>query len=250
MLAKGDLFTGFLSIPDFHEAWGFLAETLLHPQDKTGLWSSASKDKKFGVTFGCKVCEVYIFLSIFCQSFKASGACTAHRDYTIQTAKKNTFPIQSYYQSRGAQFIPAAIKLFKAKVGRSGERNGSGRPSSSWPSAPVGPSPGQPAPVLPLPAPSNPVPELPLPSQPDPAAPVDQLPADPTVPVPLGEPAAPTLPGGTGQWLSVPWPIPAMGAWGPALYWSPYTQSWGLGLPLAFPGVTAGMQGAAEGLDG
>ncbi|XP_053169074.1 protein diaphanous homolog 1-like isoform X1 [Hemicordylus capensis] len=106
--------------------------------------------------------------------------------------------------------------------------------------------PGRPAPVAPLPSPEDPAPVLPAPSLPLPAAPVEPPPVDPRVPVTPGEPAAPTPPSGTGQWPYVPWPMPASGSWGVHSYWPPYTHPWGLGPPVSIPGVTAGLQGAAE----
>ncbi|XP_053112579.1 formin-F-like isoform X2 [Hemicordylus capensis] len=110
--------------------------------------------------------------------------------------------------------------------------------------SPAGPGPATPA--LPPPASEVPALEQPSPLLPPPAAPAGQLPTDPAIPLPPGEPVAPTPPGGTGQWPSFPWPMPAMGGWGPASYWPPYTQSWGVGSPLVFPRVMSGLQGAAE----
>ncbi|XP_053167389.1 uncharacterized protein LOC128351680 isoform X3 [Hemicordylus capensis] len=101
------------------------------------------------------------------------------------------------------------------------------------------------APALPLPAPEVPLPEALSPSLP-PIGPVDQPPLDPATPLAPGEPATPTPPGVTSQWPYIPWPMPAMGAWGPASLWSPYTQTWGQAASLPFPGVIGGLQGAAE----
>ncbi|XP_053126817.1 formin-2-like isoform X1 [Hemicordylus capensis] len=112
---------------------------------------------------------------------------------------------------------------------------------------------GPPSPLLPaepadpvLPVPGVPIPEMASPAVPESPLPLDQPRVDPSLPPPPGESIAPTPPGGTSQLPSGPWPMPAMGGWGPAPFWAPYTQPWGVGPPLGFPVITAGLQGAAE----
>ncbi|XP_053139871.1 39S ribosomal protein L19, mitochondrial isoform X1 [Hemicordylus capensis] len=48
--------------------------------------------------------------------FQASTKCQAHLQYVTQNARKSALAIQSYFHQDGAQFVPAALKLFTAKT--------------------------------------------------------------------------------------------------------------------------------------